>query len=115
MNYLTNLTPAPWTAEGCEINGPTREMMVIYDEGGHGPEDATFIALARNAFDVMLRRGWWASKDSPWVDPDNPWIVEGLEFLFDYRDAPQRCWPDPFTALVEADQWYKENVEKHTP
>jgi len=53
---LSKLTPAPWIADRREIEVP--ENFHIYDEGGHNEEDAAFIALARNAFDVMMRRGW---------------------------------------------------------
>ena len=79
--------------------------------------DAAFIALARNAFDVMMRRGWY-----PVFSPEhNRWTVctQGLwnrmsgELALSFRDATHFCG-NPFAALVEADKWYAENVEKVT-
>ena len=69
-------------------------------------DDAEFIALARNAFDVMMRRGWWASFDGG-LHPEK-WSVHGKGSGF-LRD--QKMHDDPFTALVEADKWYKENIK----
>src|SRR3990167_1977561 len=77
--------------------------------------DLEFIALARNAFDVMLRRGW-----SPVASPleNEGWRVDmndGTYFAYDAdRNGAQHPaqWPDPFTALVEADAWWEANVEK---
>lgn len=132
---LSKLTPAPWRTErrysnGCEIiprikctPDSNRECGWIADLIGApylGYEstlvNAEFIALARNAFDVMLRRGWCAIQQ-----PSGRWAVKidwsaignsgGMQSGF----APQQH-ADPFTALVETDAWYKENVEgKDTP
>lgn len=87
---------------------PTYCVASVEGMGEGSKDDAEFIALARNAFDVMMRRGWgvlpcrsvigwWVSKDS-----------EGNPFR---DDAPRLYWQDPYTALIEADRWYKENVE----
>jgi hypothetical protein len=121
MLDLSKLTPAPWYNErrfsnGCEIvpricceKNASRECGRIADLVGApylGYEstlvNAEFIALARNAFDVMVRRGWSIRKDklgSRWHVPE--------------AHRPNYCaaGDDPFTALVEADKWYKENVE----
>ena len=69
--------------------------------------------VARAAFDVMMRRGWTLQRRlvngafSEWYvmesdDPDACGVTAGNV----------DCWPDPFTAIVEADAWYRENVEK---
>jgi hypothetical protein len=91
---LSKLTPAPWTVD---------ERGWCDDADYH--ENQEGIALMRNAADVMMRRGWWPVCDS------EKWFVRGegtgpLQIKND--DGP---WSDPFTALVEADRWYKENVE----
>ena len=70
--------------------------------------DAEFIALARNAFGVMMRRGWWAVKvrSGGWIVADGHygWVGTKVDdVLVEYSD--------PFTALVEAEKWYKEQVE----
>ena len=66
-------------------------------------DDAEFIVLARNAFDIMMRRGWWAQKRGEGWAVYNNWIPLPSDPL---------TWPDPFTALVSADKWYRKHVEK---
>lgn len=96
MIDITKLTPAPWelTDEGWCVDADMHEHQ-------------EFIAIARNAFDVMMRQGWGVVLVK--IDNQNYWCVPQL--------TPGICmpihrWPDPFTALIEADKWYKENVEK---
>ncbi len=69
---------------------------------------AAFLALAQNAYEVMMRRRWGVCKL-----PDG-WGVWASEVAFPASRSIWGCWfgPDPFTALVEADRWYRENVEK---
>lgn len=77
------------------------------------PGDPEFAATAAEAFRVMMRRGWRPSRDRPdggWY-VSNRQMIEATVGLPDER-YPKRIWPDPFTALVEADKWYRENVEK---
>ena len=75
--------------------------------------DMVFIALARNAFDVMQRRGWWvvSAGDHPYH-----WRVrtkEGHDMPFDFVALDHGGYfSDPFEALVEADKWYRENKDK---
>lgn len=123
---LFKLTPAPWVVireTNFTIGMPVVRMyddedanLVVGHPADWGPTnnetDAEFIALARNALFVMTLRGWYpipgvdkrwrvASKtpmDSPYDEGDNP-----LDGAPDYGD--------PFTALVEANKWYEENVE----
>ena len=76
-------------------------------------EDAEFIALARNAFDVMMRRGWGVSKaryagEFGWVVWERRRIEaigEGMALIHG------KVYDDPFTALVEADRWYRGHME----
>ena len=44
-------TDGPWRSRGMCIDGPE---MAIYDEGGHGAEDADFIAHARQDLPAAL-------------------------------------------------------------
>ncbi len=119
---LSKLTPAPWTESHgsspiadtgdyfpwCNLSGPDRTIAIFeerrYADSGDETDDAEFCALARNAFDVMMRRGWTPLR----TDSGEWWIIEEFDFL----GAPAWRWPDPFTALVEADKWYSEHVEK---
>ena len=139
MTNLDKITPAPWEAH--TITPAPWEAHTEHDDPIAAPwvgiagdpicglywlcheqtKDATdamvaqveanaeFIALARNAFDVMMRRGWTACRSSSgewyatWPDPDT---------VFAFGNATGNSYPDPFTAIVEADRWYRENVEK---
>jgi hypothetical protein len=111
MIDLTKLTPAPWEADESHIvygrKGTLRETPGFAKfESEHRNTDAEFTALARNAFDVMIRRGWSAVCDlDQWAIQ---WNQHGIHIDEVYRT---KRWPDPFTALVEADEWYKANVE----
>ncbi len=104
MMDLTKLTPAPWHDEDdyvFEEHGVCVAELRMRSVGEESSAtDAAFIALARNAFDVTIRRGWTAH-----LLFNNCWgVLQG-----------KQGWPtagDPFTALVEADAWYKANVEK---
>ncbi len=87
-----------------------------------------FAALARKAFDVMLRRkitkrceccdlGW-----DIYCDPvDGQWWVAVREesatpspqgWVPSWKSIKYISASDPFTALVEADAWYKKEIEK---
>lgn len=80
--------------------------IAVYDDGSrycekHRPVPDVYPgdALARNAFDVMMRRGWGVAKFTGGVD--DVW------FAIEDRDGPivaTGCGAsDPFTALVLAD------------
>lgn len=116
MLDLTKLSPAPWFADPRDrlVIDAGRSVLTTEVElaagGSNRPTvDMAFVALARNAFDVQLRRGWGVmpcrSVAGWWVCKDS----EGTPFR---DDCPRLYWPDPFTALVEADKWYRENAEK---
>lgn len=132
---VSKLTPAPWQVKPgtFDVQEPGEQedfpctIAKCWSSSFAPTKDIArtnrdFIILARNAFDVMMRRGWsvsgwrggsvsgseWMVVTQPGGHPvDNDW----------YRENPggasglQRFWPDPFTALVEADEWYKANVE----
>lgn len=110
----SKLSPAPWTATSAGIILP---VAIADREHGSRP-DWEFCALARNAFDVMLRRGWYAApRLHHRFDTWQTWEVchNGSEPVMPLRwhwEPHQGVFDDPFTALVEADRWYRENVER---
>ena len=74
-----------------------------------------FSLTAYAALEVMMHRGWGVrllltllSTESKEILPR--WHVLGIS---EPQGWPFKIgWSDPFTALVEADKWYKENVEQ---
>ena len=103
---LSKLSPAPWVNCGHELffgrqRQGTRHQQILKEA------DAEFCALARNAFDIMMRRGWGCSHGPRgwWV---NCPMEVCLKFGVNFKMEP---FPDPFTALVEAEKWYVEHVE----
>lgn len=111
------LMPAPWEVY-CESNNEDYPSISGLTCGLHGGDSciidinhANFIALARNAFDVMMRRGWIAARATT-----GEWVVKHGDGLAKYEilDKPSGGLffaSDPFTAIVEADRWWKEYVE----
>jgi hypothetical protein len=96
---VTNLSPAPWEADkDFQLWSEVTEA-VVWDQ-----DAADFTALARNAFDVMIRRGWSAHRldDSRWAVMPYDFVRLGLAHV---------VANDPYTALVEADKWYIANIE----
>jgi hypothetical protein len=102
---LIKLTPAPWTSvmtghAGCV--GIQADGVTINNWSG---VDAQFAVLARNAFDVMLRRGWGVevAYEKP---PFDEWRIDDGDRNEIWENDILKTWSDPFTALVEADKWY---------
>ncbi len=121
MIDLSKLTPAPWTVGEHEVygfrdcGGPYKVQVSLIET------DREFTALARNAFDVMMRRGWSTSQleldfRKPFPDRHGWCVLDDWGEIPRIRrgEEPVITWPDPFTALVEADKWYKEHVEDIT-
>lgn len=135
---LTKLTPAPWEASNKnwrnEDAGHDRYIVgnrfededtgdvcatavaIVKGNATSGTiqdANAEFICLARNAFDVLMRRAHlqWC----PVIGDDGLWCIVHSDDAMKDRYADGWCvpgrWPDAFTALVEADQWYAENIE----
>jgi hypothetical protein len=119
---LDELALAPWHVEDHADSDHFPGLVRVYmKRSGDDPSpwvadvglsrsNAEFIALARNAFDVMMRRGWGVTTDryvDLWdaIHGDTGGIV---------MEGSERGFPDPFTALVEADAWYKANIEEKT-
>lgn len=104
------LTPAPW--EFANITNPEivhdgkRIMDTICSEFPDDEEDLAFTALARNAFDVMMRRGWTAKAE--WSN-HGELIIDGWHVV-DHIGRRIKddlvTYPSPFMALVEVDKCY---------
>jgi hypothetical protein len=129
---LEKLTPAPWGSERRSSNGreivpriicersKDRECGWIADLVGApylGYEstlvNAEFIALARNALDVMMRRRWYVSYffRSEKGKHFDKWLLHcGDDEEENMLEADGKLiGDDPFTTLDDADQWMKEN------
>ncbi len=121
---IGRLTPAPWVTgknlhplsenfmqPAVAMIGSSKAIAVfpLGDSDDVECDDAEFTALARNAFDVMMRRGWYA------IPVCDCWeAVAGAKerhWLWIGGAGARPIAKDPFTALVEADKWYKEHVE----
>lgn len=106
---LSRLTPAPWKVRETDtswLHGPNgHPLLLAENDDDEGRTAITFAALARNAFDVMMQRGWTVLRLG-----NGQWGVPDIE-------NPQRStwnvgpFDDPFTALTEADKWYREHRE----
>lgn len=122
----SKLRPLPLTVREETWNGPRTEgtgLWLVEEADGNGvatyqyPDDAEFHVLARQAFDVMMRRGWWACR----IAGSTPieWRVSTYsEPSLTPTNSGFRSWcrshafSDPFTALVAADRWLREREVK---
>ena len=126
---LEKLTPAPWESRHVlgEVVGEWSDAMnrrlqvCVRDRTTPSSEaDFDFIALARNAFDVMMRRGWMVCREVVTSNPSHKaygrsvWTVRSEHHGDLIGPIGSRIiWADdPFTALVEADKWHVENIER---
>lgn len=109
---LSKLTPAPWEVHDgrrpdytiCEMHADETCQPLFERIGPPNTEDGNFIVLARNAFDVMMRRGWGITRfDDGWMAVDDDDLI--------VEPSSTASYPDPFTALVEADRRHKKNGE----
>jgi len=116
MLDIAKVTPAPWFAK-CEgiccgvYQGSPEKQGVSIDLQDPTWADAQFIALARNAFDVMMRREWGVKQCTVGPECEPAWYADWSTVTNVEMPDSLYC-KDPFTALVEADKWYRENVEK---
>jgi len=111
---LSKLTPAPWesVATWKVVGSETGEFILARGLKGIAnfakEADGDFAALARNAFDVLMRRRWFPNcHNGKWRVESGVVRLEG--WIGDVANPIEAN--DPFTALVEADKWYRENVE----
>lgn len=118
----TKLTAAPWrfdeNASILSIQDGDGDSVFWEDHESHhlksqSDDDLPFIALARNAFDVMMRRKRWFTSPlggGMWTVFTGEDRIGGGHTAYGYFGHDLK-WPDPFTALIEADKWYAANVE----
>lgn len=124
---FSKLTPRPWEMATDDKGGLLYylaapggyPLLLAEDDDERGEAALRFVALARNAFDVMTRRLWFPR----FIGTENGmqrWVAYSWSQVRDLRSTtaavfsqPPSEWgfSDPFTALVEADRWYRENVE----
>ncbi len=113
---LSRLSPAPWS-EGadedahivCSLGAVATLVADTTSDDGDAEKErahAQFIALARNALDVQLRRDWMMRRHG---SPPRFEICVPAPFP---SDMPRFIAADPFSPWVEADEWMKANVEK---
>lgn len=111
---LNKLSLAPWTVGEPPYHEVLDAEGIPVNQKGFRA-DMEFEALARNAFDVMMRRGWYAVGHVRRGNSYSSWIVLnsfGVEMERGGNTGIYFVAADPFTCLDEADRWYKENVEQ---
>ena len=124
----SKLSPAPWyfvTPENSELetlvcNIDDEDVPVLTDrEIGEDACTANwdFLATARNAEDVLMRRKGWVVRQHPEKRLKKRWWVQFKSKGFDTILAREMCGyvhmhDHPFTALVKADEWMKEREGK---
>jgi hypothetical protein len=111
---FSRLTPAPWCADDGsrwgegphEVTGEWKDGGRMVASGISNSDDAEFIALARNAFEVMTRRKW-----TP-IFSTSGWYVLNADFelAMDLPEDDHRIFfGDAFTAVVESERWLIEH------
>lgn len=122
---LHGLMPDKYPEDGVTVEHPPqsrREALETFFytvfSGWISREDAEFIALLRNGTEVWRRRGWTPHWHGPLVWLECKDVGRGGVGPHDFHPGSfatwleGRFWGDPFTAMIEADKWYKTNVEK---
>lgn len=114
---LAKLCPAPWHVDSQGgISGPFPDPPRHCDQR----TALEFSCLARNAHDVMMRRSWFP-RFCGVVDGKQRWVAYSWIGLRDVSSIPFPSLKetekvgficdDPYTALVEADAWYRQTIE----
>lgn len=96
-----NLSPAPWSIVNHSWAKVPTEVVVDNDENTVDPHEVLRIAvMGRNFLDIIMKRGWGVKLFSNGgygvLGPCLPLHIESER------------WPDPFTAVIEADKLYRE-------
>ena len=81
----------------------------FYETGPDGQYDREAARVLR-AMEIMVRRGWLVYKGL-----GQSWIV-GMPAIISEKKMSEYLVSDkdPFTALIAAEEWYKENMEHGT-
>ena len=107
---LAKVTPGDWHLGMGGSHWLILDNQIVIDSEGRvgscwKKDDAEFVALSKRAFNVMERRHF----EPEWRG--NGWGVDCADFQLPEPLYSQMMWPDPYTALVEAEKWYIQNVE----
>lgn len=119
----SKLTAEPWEAQNCAIRMPSIQggksgLYIVCDahNGRHDAAraDAEFIALARNAFEIKMRRKWFA------VPCPAGWVAARMFPDVEHDNSANWTWAipqvipcgDPETAIVEAEAWALAHPEE---
>ena len=125
MIDLSKLSPSPWyftpsTNDNLEtfvFNEKDEDVPVlspILINGDTCDANWDFIVMARQAFDVMMRREWYALPNI-W---SKKWTVLssfGVPIIHGNSDSVLFSSADPFSCLVEADEWFTNEESKRSP
>lgn len=126
----SKLTPGPWGSLHCVYTSanslPFGQWTAEFRFNGEAgpvatPDDFRFISIARQAFEVMMRRQWFprfigsSNGKQQWVaySWSNGCSLRDSTAAVMSRQPGEWVFDDPFTCLVEADKWWKECVEKN--
>jgi hypothetical protein len=114
----SEISPAPWgcvkveydvlgqTIQGYEVGNAVASSAAFCRRD----DEAAFIALSRNVFDIMMRRKWEMSYGEYFSDAGE--FENQFAVTIWIGDRQQMfCAPDPLRAWEKADKWYRENVE----
>lgn len=113
---LSKLTPGPLVVKHSDAmaavarqDDPNR-FVILWQMN---VDDVAFYALARNAFDIQMRRGWGVKcrHGATFIAVD----ADGMEVMGPTH-APYVLWgyfDNPFTAIIAADAWMKEHEVNH--
>lgn len=108
---IEKLSPAPWHVEDYPSSWPSITSGPADDASERHsiddpmePWDMVMCAMARNFLEITMRRGWGVVR-----------FQSGWAIAFPDMEIPNRLrhmrWPDPFTAAIEAEKWWVENME----
>lgn len=119
MTDLNRDHPAPWRVvdEGdgnyAVVDASDRYVPGLDHFSAQSKPVASRIVLEHNAGAIMMERGWhplkvaggwWVDATHDKADDQNNWHHDAFQtWLY------KQCWPDPFTAIVEADAWLREH------
>ncbi len=121
---LSKLTPAPWCPYVIYVQPGSWFTYVPHVKTSEEASlQSQFIALARLAFDIRMRRHWYSLfRPAGWYGPAGFYVYDQDEYELQRKLAgTAQCEPgyfrsdDPDNCLVEADAWYKEKVENAGP
>ena len=106
---IEKMTPLPWTSvcqhgTGKFILAHHMTTLALFNNEA----DCDFAEVARKAWEIMMRREWTLI-----CYPSKAWRANVGERFIPAHLLMDWClsqsWPDPFTAIVEAEKWCAAN------